>query len=109
MEEKDIYQGLTKSQITKFKKEESACSSHWDFLSFSEKLLEVGATIWLKKICLEQFKKEDYGIDMRKWISKLISINEIEAAEDLLKKAEKKVNDFNGYRELAWTLTNITW
>ena len=101
MEEKDIYQGLTKSQITKFKKEESACSSHWDFLSFSEKLLEVGATIWLKKICLEQFKKEDYGIDMRKWISKLISINEIEAAEDLLKKAEKKVNDFNGYRELA--------
>ena len=101
MEEKDIYQGLTKSQITKFKKEESACSSHWDFLSFSEKLLEVGATIWLKKTCLEQFKKEDYGIDMRKWISKLISINEIEAAEDLLKKAEKKVNDFNGYRELA--------
>jgi len=87
MEEKDIYQGLTKSQITKFKKEESACSSHWDFLSFSEKLLEVGATIWLKKICFEQFKKEDYGIDMRKWISKLISINEIEAAEDLLKKA----------------------
>jgi hypothetical protein len=101
MEEKDMYQGLTKSQITKLKKEESACSSHWDFLSFSEKLLEVGATIWLKKICLEQFKKEDYGIDMRKWISKLISINEIEAAEDLLKKAEKKVNDFNGYRELA--------
>ena len=49
MEQKDIYQGLTKSQITKFKKEESACSSHWDFLSFSEKLLEVGATIWLKK------------------------------------------------------------
>ena len=101
MEEKDIYQGLTKSQITKFKKEESACSSHWDFLSFSEKLLEVGATIWLKKICLEQFKKEDYGIDMRKWISKLISINEIEAAEDLLKKAEKKVDDFNDYLELA--------
>ena len=38
---------------------------------------------------------------MREWISKLIAINEIEAAEDLLKKAEKKVNDFNGYRELA--------
>ena len=101
MKEQDIYQGLTKSQITKFKKEESACNTHWDFLGFSEKLFEVGATIWLKKICLEQFKKEDYGKDMREWISKLISINEIEAAEDLLKKAEKKVDDFNGYRELA--------
>ena len=101
MEEQDIYQGLTKSQITKFKKEESACNTHWDFLSFSEKLFEAGANIWLKKICLEQFKKEDYGTDMREWISKLISINEIEAAEDLLKKAEKKVDDFNGYRELA--------
>ena len=101
MEEQDIYQGLTKSQITKFKKEESACNTHWDFLSFSEKLLEAGANIWLKKICLEQFKKEDYGGEMREWISKLISINEIEAAEDLLKKAEKKVDDFNGYRELA--------
>ena len=101
MEEQDIYQGLTKSHITKFKKEESACNTHWDFLSFSEKLFEAGANIWLKKICLEQFKKEDYGTDMREWISKLISINEIEAAEDLLKKAEKKVNDFNGYRELA--------
>ena len=101
MEEQDIYSGLSKSQITTFKKEESACNSHWDFLSFSEKLFEAGATIWLKKICLEQFKKEDYGKDMREWISKLISINEIESAEDLLKKAEKKVNDFNGYRELA--------
>ena len=101
MAEKDIYNGLSKSQIAKFKKEESACSSHWGFLSFSEKLSEAGATIWLKKICLEQFKKEDYGVDMRKWISKLISINEIEVAEDLLKKAEKKVDDFNGYRELA--------
>ena len=37
----------------------------------------MGATIWLKKIFLEQFKKEDYGKDMREWISKLISINEI--------------------------------
>lgn len=101
MAEKDIYQGLTKSQITKFKKEESACNGDYDIQDFSEKLFEAGATIWLKKTCLEQFKKEDYGIDMRKWISKLISINEIEAAEDLLKKAEKKVNDFNGYRELA--------
>jgi len=101
MEEQDIYQGLSKTQITKFKKEESACNTHWDFLSFSEKLFEAGANIWLKKICLEQFKKEDYGTDMREWISKLISINEIEAAEDLLKKAEKKVDDFNCYRELA--------
>ena len=101
MEENDIYQGLSKNQIKALTTEESACNTHWDFLSFSEKLLEAGATMWLKKICLEQFKKEDYGIDMRKWISKLISINEIEAAEDLLKKAEKKVNDFNGYRELA--------
>jgi hypothetical protein len=46
---------------------------------------------------LEQFKKEDYGSEMREWISKLILINEIEAAEDLLKKAEKKVDDFNDY------------
>ena len=38
MDEKDIYQDLTKSQVAKFKKEESACNSHWDFLSFSEKL-----------------------------------------------------------------------
>ena len=28
MEEKDIYQGLSKTQITKFKKEESACKTH---------------------------------------------------------------------------------
>lgn len=101
MAEKDIYQGLSKNQIKELTTEESACNTHWDFLSFSEKLFEVGANIWLKKICLEQFKKEDYGTDMREWISKLISINEIEAAEDLLKKAEKKVDVFNCYRELA--------
>lgn len=101
MAEKDIYQGLSKNQIKALTTEESACNTHWDFLSFSEKLFEAGANIWLKKICLEQFKKEDYGTDMREWISKLISINEIEAAEDLLKKAEKKVDDFNCYRELA--------
>lgn len=40
MEEKVIYQGLTKSQIASFKKEESNCESHWDFLNFSEKLFE---------------------------------------------------------------------
>ena len=68
---------IEKNHQIKFKKEESACKTHWDFLSFSEKLFEVGATIWLKKIFLEQFKKEDYGKDMREWISKLISINEI--------------------------------
>ena len=105
MEEQDIYQGLTKSQITKFKKEESACNTHWDFLSFSEKLFEAGANIWLKKICLEQFKKEDYGTDMREWISKLISINEIEAANQLLeeakKKAKKKSFAHRDYKELA--------
>jgi len=101
MEEQDIYQGLSKNQTKALTTEESACNTHWDFLSFSEKLFEADATMWLKKICLEQFKKEDYGKDMREWISKLISINEIEAAEDLLKKAEKKVDDFNGYRELA--------
>ena len=49
MEEQDIYQGLSKSQITKLKKEESACNTHWDFLSFTEKLFEAGATMWLKK------------------------------------------------------------
>ena len=59
--DREFMLGLTKNQITKFKKEESACNTHWDFLSFSEKLLEAGANIWLKKICLEQFKKEDYG------------------------------------------------
>ena len=49
MEEKDIYQGLSKTQITELTTKESACNTHWDFLSFSEKLIEAGATIWLKK------------------------------------------------------------
>ena len=30
MEEQDIYQGLSKSQITKLKKEESACNGDYD-------------------------------------------------------------------------------
>ena len=50
---KDIYQGLTKNQITKLKKEESACNGDYDIQDFSEKLFEAGATIWLKKICLD--------------------------------------------------------
>ena len=49
MEENDIYQGLSKNQIKALTTEESACNTHWDFLSFSEKLLEAGATVWLKK------------------------------------------------------------
>lgn len=97
----DIYEGLTKKQIASFKKEESNCESHFDYLSLAEQLLEASANLWLKKICLEQFKKEDYGVNMRKWISKLISINELIDAEELLKKAEKKVKRSTDFRELA--------
>jgi internalin A len=105
MEEKDIYQGLTKSQITKFKKEESACNGDYDIQDFSEKLLEAGANIWLRKICLEQFKKAYYAQDMRLWISKLIAINEIEAANQFLEEAKKKAKKkgfvHRDYKELA--------
>ena len=97
----DIYEGLTKKQIASFKKEESNCESHFDYLSLAEQLLEASANLWLKKICLEQFKKEDYGVKMREWISKLISINELIDAEELLKKAEKKVKRSTDFRELA--------
>ena len=56
MDEKDIYQDLTKSQVAKFK-EESACNSHWDFLSFLKNYLKQ-ALISGSKIYLEQFKKK---------------------------------------------------
>lgn len=36
MAEKDIYQGLSKNQIKALTTEESACNTHWDFLSFSD-------------------------------------------------------------------------
>ena len=105
MEEKDIYQGLSKTQITKLKKEESACNGDYDIQDFSEKLLEAGANIWLRKICLEQFKKAYYAQDMRLWISKLIAINEIEAANQFLEEAKKKAKKkgfvHRDYKELA--------
>ena len=62
------------------------------FHRFSEKLFEASANIWIKKICFgKAVQKEDYGTDMREWISKLILINEIDVAEDLLKKLKRKL------------------